>query len=209
MLFVDAVNYVKSANKQIWALFSCIVELPSSLRSSYSNIIFHGMWSGPEIDFNLFLSKYNKSLVNLLANGLEIKTIKLTFKIHGLIADSPARAKALNMKQFNGKFGCTLCMHPSERNSSNTASIYPILKEKIEIRTNSQYLKHVTKAVETNQAFKGVKGFSFLSNWLDIPNSIIYDYMHMCLIGSFKAIINNLFSSKNNSTEYYMGMLTK
>ena len=31
-----------------------------------------------------------------------------------MIADLPAKAAMLNIKQFNGEFGCITCLHPGE-----------------------------------------------------------------------------------------------
>lgn len=205
ILFTDAVNYVKSANKSIWAIFSCIAELPPLLRCSYDNILFHSMWSGPNVDFNLFLEKYNSNIDEVIKNGLFFNNKKITIKIHAFIADSPARSKATNTKQFNGKYGCIKCYHPSARNSDNTSTIYPVLK-KIQIKTNENYVNDVNEAISKNKPVNGVKGFTYLSNWLTIPESILYDYMHMCLIGSFKKMIEFFFDSKNKQKDYYIGI---
>lgn len=81
ILFVDAVTYVKSKNKSMWAIFSCIAELPPSLRWSSENILFHSIWSGSGIDFNLFLEKYNKPISDIQNDGIkfQMKKIKVIF----------------------------------------------------------------------------------------------------------------------------------
>ena len=38
----------------------------------------------------------------------------LNIRTHSFIADLPARAAFLNIKQFNGYYGCLNCFHPGE-----------------------------------------------------------------------------------------------
>jgi hypothetical protein len=40
-------------------------------------------------------------------------------RVHTFIADLPAKAAVLNVKQFNGIFGCLVCKHPSKYIKSN------------------------------------------------------------------------------------------
>ena len=162
------------------------------------------MWSGPNIDFNLFFEKYNSSLNELLQNVFLFNNIELKVKLHGFISDTPARSKALNMINFNGAFGCTMCLHPTIRNSANTCQIYPVMNN-VKLRTKSRYTKQLRKSLDTNTPVKGVKGFSYLSNLIEIPNGVLFDYMHMSLIGTFKSILNILLDSKNKKKEFYLG----
>ena len=39
--------------------------------------------------------------------------------------DLPAKAAALNVKQFNGEFGCLNCLHPGEYSKIHRKTIYP------------------------------------------------------------------------------------
>ena len=61
-LFTDEVKYNKSGNSSIWALFSCIVELPPKLHYKIENIIYHSTIGGAEPEFNNFLSVYNSDI---------------------------------------------------------------------------------------------------------------------------------------------------
>lgn len=204
ILFVDAVTYTKSVSNSIWAIFSCIVELPPIVRCSFENILFHSLWSGNDIDFDLFLYKYNNELDEIIKNGLIINNTKYNIRILGFIGDSPARSKVLNTIQFNGYYGCLMCLHPTSRNSKNTTQIYPLL-ENVQLRTDKIYKQQVKFSLENGVCYFGVKGDTFISNWIDIPSSVLLDYMHLCLIGSFKSMVNNLFDSKNKYESYYLG----
>jgi len=39
--------------------------------------------------------------------------------------DLPAKASVLNVKQFNGEFGCITCDHPGESSKAARKWIYP------------------------------------------------------------------------------------
>jgi hypothetical protein len=49
--------------------------------------------------------------------------------------DLPAKAAALNIKQFNGEHGCVSCFHPGEYRGDLHANIYP------PIQVNIKYFK--------------------------------------------------------------------
>jgi len=178
-IFVDAVTYTKSANKSMWAMFSTFVELPSILRSMSENIIFHSSWTGAISDFDIFLKRYNSQIDDNLKHGIEFEGMKYTIKVHTLVADAPARAKACNFTNFNGKFGCIKCLHPTFSKGKGI-TIYPTLKKLnsleilrnrslpvkeflpltgiIQLRTSTMYKNQLAKSTSANNAFEGVKG---------------------------------------------------
>ncbi|CAF0921905.1 unnamed protein product, partial [Brachionus calyciflorus] len=81
-----------------------------------------------------------------------------------------------NCIQFNGSYGCIKCLHPCL--IKNHTLYYPTLPN-ILLRSNEEYSLLVNKAVSDNTPFKGIKGFSVLSKWINIPDDIIYDYMYL------------------------------
>ena len=54
-------------------------------------------------------------------------------------------------------------------------------------------------------AFEGVKGPTHLSKWLNIPDGVYLDKMHLCDIGTFKSIFNSFFDAKKKQEDYYLG----
>ena len=107
-LFTDEVKYNKSGNSSIWALFSCIVELPPKLHYKIENIIYHSTIGGAEPEFNNFLSVYNSEIDTILLDGIGNYKIK----IHAATGDSPALAKICKINGHNGYNSCLKCMHP-------------------------------------------------------------------------------------------------
>ena len=117
MVYSDGTPIKKSTNKQFWPVFVGLCELPRSLRESIHNKILSGIWFGKnkptsDILFETLITELN-SFNDL---GIEIIRQKDHFNIainfYGFLADSPGRSMILNMTQFNGYYGCPLCLSP-------------------------------------------------------------------------------------------------
>jgi hypothetical protein len=228
ILFADAATYNKSGNRSQWFVFSAIAELPPIKRYEVENVVFHSSWSGSNPDFNIYLQKYNSEIDTLIKDGLVLNGTHYKFKVHIFIGDAPCRSKSCNSNSFNGKYGCIKCLHPT---IYNTKTIYPKLdtvrkwevikkdrfgqvisitrpfKDLDRIRNRSKYIynQQVLEAVTKNETYQGIKGFSYLSNWVDIPRMILFDKMHMSDIGTFKSIFFLLLDSNNK--EYSLSKL--
>ena len=112
------------------------------------------------------------------------------------------------MNQFNGKFACLKCLNPTYY--KNHTTIYPTLSilnalesddkksitKMINMRSINDYLMQVEIAEDSNETYKGIKGNTYLANWIEIPRNVYLDKMHMVDIGSFIAIFNNFFSQE-------------
>ena len=49
----------------------------------------------------------------------ESDSLKCKLRIQAEIADLPAKAASTNCKQYNGKFGCSVCLDPGEVDEDN------------------------------------------------------------------------------------------
>jgi len=68
------------------------------------------------------------SKLDFMNNEFKISSYKeKTFKvrIQSFLMDLPAKASVLNVKQFNGEFGCITCDHPGEGSKEARKWIYP------------------------------------------------------------------------------------
>jgi hypothetical protein len=173
------------------------------LRESHENIIAHSLWSGSNPDFNVFLEYYNKETSELLENGLEFRGKLIRFKIHFFCGDSPATCKICKSTQYNGKFGCIHCLHPTSRIGKRT--VYPF-NNQITNRSNELYENQVKECIENGERVEGIKDQAFLSLWLTIPEDITFEYMHGSLIGSFKKMFCQPLLTSNHGEEFYIGM---
>ena len=82
-----------------------------------------------------------------MTNGFTLK-----IKIAGFIADAPATAKALNVIQFNGYFGCFKCLNPGTLFENRIIFEHSITTQ---VRTNERYKCQVNQAIQTGQTFEG------------------------------------------------------
>ena len=71
-------------------------------------------------------------------------------------------------------------------------------------RTEERYLQQVMEITTRLSVYKGIKGKSYLSNWLSLPKSTIIDYMHGSLLGLTKQLLKTWLSVENNKQEYYI-----
>lgn len=118
-----------------------------------------------------------------------------------LIADLPAKAAALNIKQFNGDFGCIKCLHPGVWNRAFHKMTYP--PQKAYLRDAQWYEKVSTISEKSKTVIYGIKGFSSFSRILILPDQIPFDYMHLVLQGHTKWLINHYFIE--NQYDCYIG----
>ena len=107
-------------------------------------------------------------------------------KVHGHLADLVAEAPSLNMKQFNGEFGCCVCLHPGGRlQGKGNVRVYPHFPEEPPRRNHQDTLLYAQVAEERGRSVFGVVGTSPFHRVLRIPDNILLDYMHLVLEGEF------------------------
>ena len=120
--------------------------------------------------------------------------------------DAPARSAIQNITQYNGKFGCSYCLHEGERIpvGRGYARIY---RKKGLRRTKVQHENDAEEAVLTGNRIRGVRGPSILMliPIFHIISSLPPDYMHCLLLGVTKLIISAWFDSVHSSRPWYLG----
>lgn len=125
------------------------------------------------------------------------------------IFDKPAKAKVLNMKSYNGFYGCTKCVQPGksfradETKKGGVMHIYPYRPEnpKGPLRTDQGYAEQVRRVRETGLEQNGVFGpccLAFLKHYKPISSTYI-DYMHTLLEGVVKSLFKNWFESERTA----------
>jgi len=189
IVFVDDAKLSKSGTSGIiCASFSMILDLPPMIRNSFKNIITNFLINSKKVDINKFMEKNMQGFERVLKNGIMVASNeKLNIKLVGAIADAPAMAKLVNMNQYNGYYGCVHCLHPGERLENFAKTVFPYSKN-IKPRLNSDYLYQVKRAHIINDTYMGVKGSCWLSKFIQIPENIILDYMHLSCIGVVKSL---------------------
>ena len=113
---IDGAPTIKSRNLQIWLITAFLIELGMK-RYSLKIIVFRRLWYGPDKpDFDLFQISFTRQIRALIVNGFQITSngqrITIYLNVQSQLADLPAKAASLKMKQYNGQYGCTICYHP-------------------------------------------------------------------------------------------------
>ncbi len=58
--------------------------------------------------------------------------------------------------------------------------------------------------IRKNEIFEGIKGSTYLSNWVRLPPGTIIDHMHASLLGVTKKLLNIWLSIENRKHDYYL-----
>jgi hypothetical protein len=128
--------------------------------------------------------------------------LEIYVRVQALIVDLPAKAAMLNVKQFNGEFGCISCFNSGE-SAGPGVRIYK--GSDFDVKTTEIYNRLTKKAIQTGQVIFGVKGPSVFNSLIEIPVQVPFDYMHLCLQGHTRWLINELVT--NSHSEIFLGLL--
>ncbi|XP_064472537.1 uncharacterized protein LOC135387052 [Ornithodoros turicata] len=194
----------KSTRFSIWPILAVLNELPAKLR--WQNVILCGLWFGKKHPSMELLIKKFADVANVVP--------KLTWKwagrpvvstVHVLYGcfDSPARAAVTNAKQFNGRFGCTWCLHQGQTVKGTMK--YPVGGELPGERTAAMTSKDGLQALRSGQDSHGIKGptaLSLLPNF-DIVWGVSVDYMHAVLLGVTRQLTEHWLQC--TSADCYIG----
>lgn len=117
---IDGIEIRKGLNRSIWPVLLVINEIPLKERYALENVIFAGIWSGPNKPSRSQMQSVLKPIVSelsLLENG----TIFADYskESHGskiirvfltsACADKPAQALLQNLPEPTAAFGCSRC----------------------------------------------------------------------------------------------------
>ena len=168
-----------------------------------------GLWiSKTEPDMKIFLQPFVDIANELSSKGFTwnsngIEVVSKLFPL-GCCVDSVARCAILNMKKFNGTYGCTYCEHPTVRIQG--VRKYPMMENVSPLRTDDSIKSSMFEAhLNNSKDIMGVWGPSPLINLrhFTITKGMVVDYMHSCLLGVAEMHLTLLLS--NVGTEYYVG----
>lgn len=144
------------------------------------------------------IEKINEEPMECIING-EKRLIKL--HILTCSVDSIARAAMQGVTQFNGKYGCNWCLHPTDYVINATK--YPVKPSKGPIppqkRTHEATVRIMRSLSRKQKKKLGIKALSpliFLPNF-NIIKGFVVDYMHCILLGVAKQITNYLIKPRD------------
>jgi len=200
-LCTDGVPAFKSSSTSLWPVYLVVFNIPLEVRMNADNIILAGLWVGPTKPPMKFLLEPIISNIEQLQFDLNIfgEKIEITGKLVMGLFDLPAKASVLCAKQYNGEYGCSVCIHPGLR-LSNGARVY--LPRVYPERTNDGVKTAADSCTE------GVLGRSILTDVVDLVDSIPVDYMHCYLEGVVKLLIRSWVHPNNHRQPFYIGLQT-
>lgn len=118
--------------------------------------------------------------------------------------DLPAKCECVNFMQFNGDYGCQLCLTKGKNavmGPKSNVHIYPFQNEFI-LRTSEQSIEFAN-GVKTDKSFNRVKGHTILSKIMpDFINGMVIDRMHCVDGGVSKKLVTLLFDKKYSQAPF-------
>ena len=231
LLNSNGVKIFSSNKKSLWPVWLSIANLPPIKRCMFKNIFFANLWFGkgkPSWDMvfqvNLQFFQCHKQsddrykeicFLNMrheMEEGFTVKIKdkdwKLELRVVLFNSDLPAKSSILNMQQFNGYFGCTLCIveccrgeDTTDRNGKRHQGplFYP--DRKFTMRTPQHYNNYAGHVARNKLSlYKGVKGKTAIAKFIPhIPLSTPIDFMHQVLLGVGRTLLHIVKTSLGKS----------
>nr|XP_033967044.1 uncharacterized protein LOC117467508 isoform X2 [Pseudochaenichthys georgianus] len=210
ILNCDGVPVFKSSLYSIWPLQGIVNELPYPVRKE--NVLLFGLWFGSKKpNVNTFLKPFTLECQKLSTVGFKLKRNGVLEQCRLVAAlmmcDSVARPILQNMTQFNGQYGCSLCLHPGEQvqKGKGTVKAYPF--KDVPKRDHASTISDAREALRTNTSVRGVKGPTCLINipHFDIISGMPPDHMHTVHLGVVRQMASMWLDSENHEKPYYLG----
>lgn len=159
-----AAPYRSSINKPCYPIFVTINNLPPRIRFDKNNLLMAAVWlSKGEPNMPLFFKEFCEEMIELNTGILIGSDVYQVVVIQNCL-DSVARPKLQNSTQFNGRFGCSLCLHEGEIVLGKQVR-YPF--KKAVSRNHHETRLQMIEAHSTGNHVQGIKG---LSVFLAIPH---------------------------------------
>ncbi|KAL5516531.1 hypothetical protein EMCRGX_G001891 [Ephydatia muelleri] len=183
ILCSDGIPVFKSSGLQLWPIELCIANLSPEIRYNVQYLLVGGLWLGSvKPDMNKILKPILTRIKKLEDSEKIIRTKvgnkKLKAKLILATFDLIAKAMAMNLTQFNGKYGCPYCLDIGTYEQHRTIYLPSDLHEP---RIFSDVILWATMAQEMEEPVYGVFGPSVLSDLIDLILCIPVDYMHAIL----------------------------
>lgn len=177
----DGVSIYGSSNYEVWPWYYTINELKD--RYHPENVILGGISFGrKQPNPNMFMDTMIAEMAEL-KQGVDFKLSDPNTVRHvevytiGGICDLVAKAKFLNMAQFNGRYGCQVCKSVCKR--INNKPVYK-WQEVMKLRTTQETLREAEQAFNREPVF-GVNGPTSLK-------MLAYDYIYTTMVDDLHCV---------------------
>ena len=211
----DGSPIFNSSKMSMWLFQIIINETP--IEERLNNAIVCGLWIGKsKPDLKIYLKYVVNYFKEISKNGIPCNILgeNRNIKLHLLCCcvDSAARPPMQGIKQFNGYFGCSWCLHPGEYIEENGCIKYTIRDDFYENRNQLQALDNMEELLGSDA--ECVNGFMFISilNELltfDIIDGFSVDYLHAVLLGVNRQFARYWFVQKGKPYSMTEGQVQK
>jgi hypothetical protein len=206
----DGVPVFGSSRYNMWPIQCLINELPIQLRKKH--ILLAGLWFGTsKPNLNCFLQPFVAELTQLATVGFQWfskANETCTSSAHAIVCsvDAVARCMLQGIKQFNGKHGCSWCLHPGEQVEKGDGTVRVYTSNSYDLRNHASFVVHAKEMMKGGDSF-GIINASrlLLLPDFDIVSGFAVDYMHCVLLGVTRALSCLWFDSEHHSEPYYLG----
>ena len=206
----DGVPVFESSKYNMWPIQCIINELPIHLRKKH--ILLTGLWFGTsKPNINCFLQPFVSELTKLSTVGfqwLSQSKETCTAFVHAVVcsADAVARCMLQGIKQFNGQYGCSWCLHPGEQVEKGGGTVRVYTPNSCPLRNHATFIEHAKEIATCGNSF-GVINASrlLLLPDFDIVRGFAVDYMHCVLLGVTRSLCFLWFDSEHHNEPYYFG----
>jgi len=175
---IDGLPLAKSSKTQFWPILLSFVNLPHFVNKIFPVGIYHSFKSKPG-NVNEFFRPFLNEIQNLITHGIKIENKIIRFEIFHIVADAPAKAFLLKVKNHNGYFGCNSCEVEGD------------------FIDNKVCFLNLCAPLRTNDSFRSKSNIEYHKEGLsplielplDITTTVVLDYMHCVCQGVMKRLL--------------------
>jgi hypothetical protein len=212
LLNTDGVAIYRSSNVSIWPVWAAVNELPPSLRFLRQHMLLLAIFYSKEKPvINMFLRPVIDDINMVYREGVVVHTPVGTHTARAIIincsVDLPARAILLNMKQWNGKYGCLYCESPGTTLNGDHLHRYWPYDEASACRSHASVMHNAELATRTCSCVCGIKGPTVLALHprLDLVSGVVIDDLHGIFLGVTLTLLRLWFDKTNRGKPYFIG----
>lgn len=174
---IDGVPLTSSSKSSFWPILISIVNIPHLSKFVLPVGLYHEKFKKPYPNFDL-MNLFINETKEILLNEVSVNDKVFKFKIGQKVCDAPAKAFILNVKGHNAYHGCNSCI--VEGTFVNNRMSY--LDMEASLRSDQSFCN------KQNEFYH--KDSSALEDLpIDIPKTVVLEYMHNICLGVTKKLI--------------------
>lgn len=175
---IDGLPLAKSSKTQFWPILLSFINIPIFANKIFPIGIYHSFQGKPG-NVNEYFTPFINELKNLLNVGIQIDNKQINFKISHIVADAPAKAYLLKVKNHNGYFSCNSCEVEGDFIENKVC----FLNMFAPLRTNDSFRS------KSNPEYHKEGLSPLIELPIDITTTVVLDYMHCVCQGVMKRLL--------------------